>query len=93
MKDGEGYDIFSRTENGKAKYIEVKTTKGNEDTPFQISLNEVAFSNLNSDSYHLYRLFNVVKETRVAEFHQYSGNLKDNFLMEEIEFNVYRMAK
>jgi hypothetical protein len=93
VKDGEGYDIFSRSENGRAKHIEVKTTNGNEDTPFQISINEVAFSKLNPDSYHLYRLFNVVKETRVAEFHQYSGNLRDNFLLEEIEFNAYRKAK
>jgi len=53
VKDGKGYDIISRNLDGSFKYIEVKTTTGNADTPFQITLNEVAFSELNSASYYL----------------------------------------
>jgi hypothetical protein len=30
VKDGKGYDIISRFENGKEKYIEVKTTTSSE---------------------------------------------------------------
>ncbi|MFN0156760.1 MAG: DUF3883 domain-containing protein, partial [Bacteroidota bacterium] len=93
VKDGEGYDILSRYENGADKYIEVKSTTGNEDTPFTISLNEMQFSKINPKSYHLYRLFNLKKETRVAEFHEYPRDVAEHFLFEGIQFSAYRKTK
>lgn len=93
VKDGNGYDIISRKLDGSVKYIEVKTTTGNSDTPFQVTLNEVAFSELNSDSYYLYRVYNLDRNKKFAEFHEFSGNIKEHFLLEGIQFNSYRKSK
>ena len=93
VKDGEGYDIFSRNLDGSEKKIEVKTTTGNSDTPFPISLTEVAFSEIYASNYSLYRLFNLNETKRVAEFHEFKGNLKNHFLFEEILFNAFRKKK
>ena len=41
--DGAGFDIISLNENGMEIYIEVKTTKGNLNTPFYMTENERAF--------------------------------------------------
>lgn len=93
VKDGEGYDVFSRYEDGNPKYIEVKSTTGDENTPFNIPINEIEFSKLNHKSYHLYRLFKVKRETRVAEFHEYPGDVREHFFLEGVQFNAYRKQK
>jgi Domain of unknown function (DUF3883) len=54
-RDGEGYDILSFEESGRERLIEVKTTKYGRETPFFVSSNERAVSELHA--YHLYRLF------------------------------------
>ena len=91
--DGEGYDIFSRNIDGSEKKIEVKTTTGNGETAFPISITEIAFSELNYSNYAIYRVFNLDKVKRVAEFHEYYGNLKEHFLLEGIQFNAFRKNK
>lgn len=63
--DGAGFDILSRYSNGKDKYIEVKTTKLSKETPFYFSRNELMFSKEHSTDYHLFRLFNFEKDTRM----------------------------
>lgn len=58
--ENEGYDIlsFELDGNGKyvEKYIEVKSTKGNEGTPIDITADEVKFAKDNIDKYYLYRV-------------------------------------
>lgn len=55
--DSEGYDIISFTDTGERKYIEVKTTTGNEFEPFYLSNSEVeAINRLNN--YWIYRVYN-----------------------------------
>lgn len=93
VKDGEGYDIFSRNIDGSERKIEVKTTTGDSDTEFPISLQEVTFSELNTSTYYLYRVFNLNREKRLAEFHEYKGNLNEHFLFEGIQFNAHRKNK
>lgn len=56
--DGAGFDILSKSLNGKDKYIEVKTTKLSKESPFYFSRNELSFSQNHSSDYFLYRLFN-----------------------------------
>ncbi|TND08850.1 MAG: hypothetical protein FD123_1704 [Bacteroidetes bacterium] len=90
VKDGKGYDIESRYPDGRVKYIEVKTTTSGASSPMVITLNEVAFSEMNPENYHLYRVFNFDRETRVAEFHDYSGNIKNHFLLEGVEFYAHK---
>ena len=60
--DSEGYDILSyeQQEDGTLKeiYIEVKSTKGNEGTPIDITDNELEFAKAHLDQYYLYRIYN-----------------------------------
>ena len=55
--DGAGYDILSFDADGRERFIEVKTTAFAKVTPFYISRNEVDFSEVRAEQYHLYRLF------------------------------------
>lgn len=63
--DGAGFDILSKHNNGKDKYIEVKTTKLGKETPFFFSQNELAFSQKQSDNYHLFRLYDFDSKARL----------------------------
>lgn len=73
--DGLGYDILSFYPNGKPKYIEVKTTKGNFETTFYITRNELEWSKLNPDNYFLYRLFHFKDGTSPAQLKVINGDL------------------
>lgn len=55
--DYEGYDILSFEESGAERLIEVKTTKYGLETPFFVSRNEMATSDVHAARYHVYRLF------------------------------------
>jgi len=63
--DGVGFDILSRNLNGTDKYIEVKTTRLGKDTPIFFSNNELQYSINNSVNFHLYRIFNFEKDTKM----------------------------
>ena len=63
--DGAGFDILSRNLNGTDKYIEVKTTRLGRDTPIFFSNNELQYSINNSVNFHLYRIFNFEKDTKM----------------------------
>lgn len=63
--DGLGFDIHSYEQDGSDRFIEVKTTKYAKPTPFYLSSNEVAVSRLKGPRYHLYRLFDFGKRTRL----------------------------
>jgi len=59
-KENEGFDIlsFEKDETGKyiKKYIEVKSTMGNEGTPIDITIDEIDFAREHLDNYYLYRI-------------------------------------
>ena len=59
-KENEGYDIlsFEIGEKGQyvEKYIEVKSTKGNEGTPIDITIDEIDFAREHINNYYLYRI-------------------------------------
>ncbi|MBM7623762.1 DUF3427 domain-containing protein [Sporohalobacter salinus] len=86
--DGTGYDIQSYTLDGEDKFIEVKTTTGGKNTAFDITLNEVAFSELHPDNYYLYRVFNFDFETKKGQFYEQSGSIRDNFDLEPVSFKA-----
>lgn len=65
--DGLGYDVLSFDVSGRERHIEVKTTSFGKETPFYISRNEIAFSKLSQDSYHLYRLFEFRKSPKLFD--------------------------
>jgi hypothetical protein len=57
--DGAGFDILSKNEKGKDIYIEVKSTALGKESPFFFSSNENEFSEMNSNSFFLYRVFDL----------------------------------
>lgn len=63
--DHAGYDIRSYHTDGRDRFIEVKTTRYGQYTPFYISDGEVQFSKTHADSYHLYRVFGFRKSPRL----------------------------
>ena len=63
--DGLGFDILSFEEDGRERFIEVKTTAFGELTPFYVSRNELARSRADSNCYQLYRLFDFREKPRL----------------------------
>jgi hypothetical protein len=70
--DSAGFDILSFDEEGKEKYIEVKTTQMGKNAPFYFTRNELNFSVGNQESYSVYRLFDFRRKPR---FFQLKGSL------------------
>lgn len=88
VKDGKGYDVFSFDENGNEKFIEVKTTNGNEYAPFFLSENEIDFLRLHRNQYCIYRIYNFDEENNFAEFYELNGDIERQLLMKPIQFKV-----
>ena len=69
--DSEGYDIlsFEQLEDGSFReiYIEVKSTKGNESTPVDITDNEYEFAKQHIDQYYLYRIYNSDRKNKTLK--------------------------
>ena len=75
--DGIGYDILSVEEDGKTdRYIEVKTTTGDLNQPLYFSQNELMFSNIHSDHFYLYRIYNFTEPDKKADVVIIKGSLK-----------------
>lgn len=74
-------DIISvDIETGATIYIEVKTTRYAADTPFYISEEERAFSEINASVYRLYRVFDAIR-TKEPKFYETFGYVGDNFTL------------
>jgi len=91
-KDNEGYDIlsFEADENGNLieKYIEVKSTKGPESTPIDITDNEIEFAKKHIDQYYLYRIYNSNKSN--CSYKIVTGKeLLEDYLLVPTSYKVY----
>ena len=91
--DGDGYDILSYDSYGEPIFIEVKTTIGGINTPFDISINEVLFSSENPENYILCRLFNFDEELNSAEYYELKGPISRHFNLEPTGFKAYFFNK
>jgi hypothetical protein len=69
--DGLGYDILSFWENGKEKYIEVKSTTVNINSPFNISRNELNFLKEHKEDSFIYRILITEKEPEFVAIPSY----------------------
>ena len=72
--DGTGYDIRSFNVEYEERFIEVKTTNFDRETPFLITDNELDFSKQNAEQYKLYRLFDFGKKPRMFTL---SGSMEE----------------
>ncbi|MDE0693852.1 MAG: DUF3883 domain-containing protein [Gammaproteobacteria bacterium] len=83
--DRAGYDIRSYEEDGRDRFVEVKTTRYGKFTPFYISDSEVRFSETNWDKYQLYRLFEFREQPKLFVL---PGNISTNVNLEAINFRA-----
>lgn len=77
--DGAGYDILSFDDQGRERFLEVKTTLGSRKTPFFITRNEKEFSDEAGDRFRIYRLHDAAKSPRaflLAPPLEHSANLR-----------------
>ena len=65
--DGAGYDVLSFEEDGRERFIEVKTTAYAKETPFFISDGELTFANAHELEFRLYRVFEFRRAPRMFE--------------------------
>jgi len=84
--DSAGFDILSRNRDGSDRFIEVKTTKLNKDTPIFFSKNELEFSFQKKDKYFLYRLFNFNNDPKLFYL---NGDFDSFCRREAIHFKGY----
>jgi len=80
-----GFDILSFEEDGTDRYIEAKTTRYGKSIPFFITPNELAFSERNSQRYHLYRVFNYRQN---PELFILKGNIHDQCRLTPTEYRA-----
>lgn len=73
--DGLGYDILSYDLEGNPKFIEVKTTKGNINTTFFVTRNELEKSKIEKDRYSLYRVYEYDEKTNKGKIKKIKGEL------------------
>jgi hypothetical protein len=83
--DGLGYDILSFEPDGSDRYIEVKTTRFGQMTPFYASRGEVAFSEEQSPRFHLYRVFKFRESPRVFVL---TGSLRDSCRLDPVQYRA-----
>lgn len=86
--DGMGYDILSYNIDGREKYIEVKTTRGNIYRPFFISEYEINFSVENENNYYLYRIFDLDPISRTAQYYSINGDMKKLLTLNPLVFSA-----
>jgi hypothetical protein len=73
--DGTGFDIQSFDINGNKIFIEVKTTKGRQNSTFFVTRNELERSKIEKNNYYLYRLYNYNEQTETADLLIIQGDL------------------
>jgi hypothetical protein len=88
LGDGAGYDIDSFFADGRAKYIEVKTTTGPKTSDFLISPNELDFSESRSASFELCRVFAFDKDSRSARSYSLWGNMRERLSLIQTQFRA-----
>ena len=73
--DGTGFDIQSFDINGNKIFIEVKTTKGRQNSTFFVTRNALERSKIEKNNYYLYRLYNYNEQTETADLLIIQGDL------------------
>lgn len=86
--DGAGYDVLSFFEDGRVKYVEIKTTRGPASTPFFISPNEVAFSDAHADNFCLVRIFDFDNEHNSGKAFTLYGSLSNQLELTPIQYRA-----
>lgn len=86
--DGAGYDIKSFNRDDSFRYIEVKTTRGEVNTDFFMSSNEVNFSEMHHENYFLYRIYNLRQNPLSASGYIFEGKISDGYNLVAMEYRL-----
>jgi hypothetical protein len=86
--DGAGYDILSYTPDGTVKYIEVKTTRGDWDSAFYMTSNEVAFAEQHGTNYYLYRVYEFDQVSNTGKLYVSGGSIEASFRLAAMQYRV-----
>jgi len=86
--DGAGYDIYSYETDGRAKLIEVKTTRGPASTDFYLSPNELKRSRVNHECYVLYRLYEFNLDTNSAKVFTVEGDIASKLNLRPVSYQA-----
>lgn len=81
-----GYDIHSYDENGKDRFIEVKTTNYGRYTRFYVTKNELKVSEKLARQYHLYRVYLFNEDP--PPFYTRQGQIDKNFTLHPSNFTA-----
>lgn len=81
--DGLGYDVLSFDNDGRERFIEVKTTSFGKSTPFFLTRNELAFSEAYSQQYRLYRVFEFRKKPRMYDL---QGPVRMHVILDPVNY-------
>lgn len=81
--DGLGFDVLSFEDSGQERLIEVKTTTFGQLTPFYVSCNELARSEVDAAIYRLYRVFDFRERPKIFDL---AGAIGATCDMEPVSF-------
>ncbi|MEY9531137.1 DUF3427 domain-containing protein [Sinorhizobium fredii] len=88
--DGAGYDILSFDPDGTELYIEVKTTRGNEQSDFYLSANELAFFQAHQAQFAIYRVCEFDPATASGKVFILRGEDIANLSLEPLSYRARR---
>jgi hypothetical protein len=83
--DGLGYDVRSFNPTGEILFIEVKTTRGPRQTPFEITANELKFAEIYHGQYALYRVYDFDKKPQCVML---PGSPRDHVRLEPTRYRA-----
>lgn len=86
--DGLGYDILSYNKDGDKIFIEVKATTGHENSNFYITDVELQKSEIDTNNYYLYRVYDFDKANFTGRISIKNGSLKDLCISPQV-YKVY----
>jgi hypothetical protein len=78
------------TPDGKAKYVELKTTRGTTQTPFYMSANEGWFSKQHPNNYYLYRVYVYEDISNSGRFYDVVGTIEEAFDLCPTQYRAVR---
>ncbi len=89
--DGLGFDILSFEKFGtdyREKYIEVKSTTGGKNKPFDITDNEVEVSEEKGEQYCIYIFYGLSSIAKEIHYYECRGAVRNNFILEATAFRA-----
>jgi len=90
--DGLGYDVKSFEKSGSKyieKYIEVKSTTGGKNKPFDITSTEVEASDELANQYYIYRFYGISGKGESFKYYEVKGSVSDHFSLEPTAYKAY----